>query len=109
MELTILDKDHKKVMIIDDDGTVIDLEKEVEESGGEVPFMMRDEDQSLEAAQPVGEERKTRVRPSGSLSPEALASRRPPPPERLVGALQEPIHYEPGKARRRRMKRPEQQ
>lgn len=38
MELTILDKDHKKVMIIDDDGTIIDLEKEVEQERKEEDF-----------------------------------------------------------------------
>lgn len=33
------------------------------------------------------------------LSPEAIASRLPPPPEDLVGALQDPIHREVGRSR----------
>lgn len=31
------------------------------------------------------------------LSPEAQAARRPPPPDQLVGALQDPVHIERGR------------
>jgi hypothetical protein len=34
-----------------------------------------------------------------SLSKEAEEARRPPPPDQLVGALQDPVHYEAGSCR----------
>ena len=66
---------------------------------GAIPFDLLTEERFDEAVELVGQGPGRRMTPRRELSPEAQEVRRPPPPEQLVGALQDRAHREVGKAR----------